>query len=79
MEERTILYLRIGEGKNLPRKDLTGKIDPYCIVKVDENIVARTATIWKDLEPFWGEEYTLFLPSSFTNISVFVYDEETIR
>lgn len=79
MEERTILYLRIGEGKNLPRKDLTGKIDPYCIVKVDENVVARTATIWKDLEPFWGEEYTLFLPSSFTNVSVFVYDEETIR
>lgn len=41
--------------------------------------IFRTATIWKDLEPFWGEEYTLFLPSSFTNVSVFVYDEETIR
>lgn len=74
----TILYLRIGEGKNLPRKDISGKSDPYCIVKVDNNAVARTATVWRDLEPFWGEEYTMFLPVGFTNLSVYVYDEDTI-
>lgn len=74
----TILYLRIGEGKNLPRKDISGKSDPYCIVKVDNDVVARTATVWRDLEPFWGEEYTMFLPAGFTNLSVYVYDEDTI-
>lgn len=72
------MYLRIGEGKNLPRKDISGKSDPYCIVKVDNEPVARTATVWRDLEPFWGEEYTMFLPVGFTNLSVFVYDEDTI-
>lgn len=41
MAKSTILYLRIGEGKNLPRKDLSGKSDPYCIVKVDNDVVAR--------------------------------------
>ncbi|XP_068678969.1 rasGAP-activating-like protein 1 isoform X1 [Montipora foliosa] len=77
MAESIILYLRIGEGKNLPRKDLSGKSDPYCIVKVDNHTVARTATIWRDLEPFWGEEYTLFVPPTFKGFSVFVYDEDT--
>lgn len=38
----------------------------------------RTATVWRDLEPFWGEEYTMFLPVGFTNLSVYVYDEDTI-
>lgn len=78
MAKSTILYLRIGEGKNLPRKDISGKSDPYCIVKVDNEVVARTATVWRDLEPFWGEEYTMFLPVGFTNLSVYVYDEDTI-
>ncbi|KAJ7387166.1 RasGAP-activating-like protein 1 [Desmophyllum pertusum] len=78
MAKSTILYLRIGEGKNLPRKDLSGKSDPYCIVKVDNEVVARTATVWRDLEPFWGEEYTMFLPVGFSNLSVYVYDEDTI-
>lgn len=78
MAKSTILYLRIGEGKNLPRKDLSGKSDPYCIVKVDNDVVARTATVWRDLEPFWGEEYAMFLPVGFTNLSVYVYDEDTI-
>ncbi|CAH3197948.1 unnamed protein product, partial [Porites evermanni] len=39
---------------------------------------SRTATVWRDLEPFWGEEYTMFLPAGFTNLSVYVYDEDTI-
>ncbi|XP_078363038.1 rasGAP-activating-like protein 1 isoform X2 [Oculina patagonica] len=78
MAKSTILYLRIGEGKNLPKKDISGKSDPYCIVKVDNEVVARTATVWRDLEPFWGEEYTMFLPVGFTNLSVYVYDEDTI-
>ena len=39
---------------------------------------SRTATVWRDLEPFWGEEYTMFLPAGFTKLSVYVYDEDTI-
>ena len=40
--------------------------------------IPRTATVWRDLEPFWGEEYAMFLPVGFTNLSVYVYDEDTI-
>jgi RAS protein activator-like 1 len=38
----------------------------------------RTATIWKNLNPFWGEEYTLHLPMGFHSLSFYVMDEDTI-
>ncbi|MGH0139175.1 UNVERIFIED_CONTAM: hypothetical protein FKN15_069027, partial [Acipenser sinensis] len=38
----------------------------------------RTATVWKNLNPFWGEEYTLHLPMGFHSLSFYVMDEDTI-
>ncbi|KAF7199872.1 rasGAP-activating-like protein 1 isoform X2 [Nothobranchius furzeri] len=78
MAKNTSLYFRIVEGRNLPAKDVSGTSDPYCIVKVDNEVVARTATVWKNLNPFWGEEYTLHLPMGFHTLSFLVMDEDTI-
>uniref|UniRef100_UPI00398F01DA rasGAP-activating-like protein 1 n=1 Tax=Pristiophorus japonicus TaxID=55135 RepID=UPI00398F01DA len=78
MAKNTSLYFRIIEGRHLPAKDVSGTSDPYCIVKVDNEVVARTATVWRDLNPFWGEEYTLHLPMGFHNLSFYVMDEDTI-
>ncbi|RVE68470.1 hypothetical protein OJAV_G00092230 [Oryzias javanicus] len=78
MAKNTSLYFRIVEGRNLPAKDVSGTSDPYCIVKVDNEVVARTATVWKNLNPFWGEEYTLHLPMGFHSLSFLVMDEDTI-
>ncbi|XP_051508617.1 rasGAP-activating-like protein 1 [Myxocyprinus asiaticus] len=78
MARNTSLYFRIVEGRNLPAKDVSGTSDPYCIVKVDNEIVVRTATIWKNLNPFWGEEYTLHLPVGFHTLTFYVMDEDTI-
>ncbi|KAJ8263247.1 hypothetical protein COCON_G00157040 [Conger conger] len=78
MAKNTSLYFRIVEGRNLPAKDVSGTSDPYCIVKVDNEVVARTATVWKNLNPFWGEEYTLHLPMGFHTLSFYVMDEDTI-
>ncbi|KAJ8285824.1 hypothetical protein GJAV_G00031320 [Gymnothorax javanicus] len=78
MAKNTSLYFRIVEGRNLPAKDVSGTSDPYCIVKVDNEVVARTATVWKNLNPFWGEEYTLHLPMGFHTLSFYVLDEDTI-
>uniref|UniRef100_A0A667ZZG4 RAS protein activator like 1 n=1 Tax=Myripristis murdjan TaxID=586833 RepID=A0A667ZZG4_9TELE len=72
MAKNTSLYFRIVEGRNLPAKDVSGTSDPYCIVKVDNEIVARTATVWKNLSPFWGEEYTLHLPMGFHSLSFYL-------
>ncbi|XP_067087361.1 rasGAP-activating-like protein 1 isoform X2 [Osmerus mordax] len=78
MAKNTSLYFRIVEGRNLSAKDVSGTSDPYCIVKVDNEVVARTATVWKNLNPFWGEEYTLHLPMGFHTLSFYVMDEDTI-
>uniref|UniRef100_W5MNI6 RAS protein activator like 1 n=1 Tax=Lepisosteus oculatus TaxID=7918 RepID=W5MNI6_LEPOC len=78
MAKNTSLYFRIVEGRNLPAKDVSGTSDPYCLVKIDNEVVARTATVWKNLNPFWGEEYTLHLPMGFHTLSFYVIDEDTI-
>ena len=37
----TRVFLKISEAKNLPAMDLNGLCDPYCIVSVDDETVAR--------------------------------------
>ncbi|KYO31782.1 rasGAP-activating-like protein 1 isoform X1 [Alligator mississippiensis] len=78
MARNTALHFRVVEGRHLPAKDVSGSSDPYCIVKVDNEVVARTATVWKNLNPFWGEEYTLHLPLGFHGLTFYVLDEDTI-
>ncbi|XP_063207344.1 rasGAP-activating-like protein 1 [Chroicocephalus ridibundus] len=78
MAKTSSLHCRVVEGKDLPAKDVSGSSDPYCVVKVDNEVVARTATVWKSLNPFWGEEYTLRLPRGFRNLAIYVLDEDTI-
>ncbi|NWR54739.1 RASL1 protein, partial [Bucorvus abyssinicus] len=56
----------------------SGSSDPYCVIKVDNEVVARTATVWKSLNPFWGEEYNLRLTHGFHSLAVYVLDEDTI-
>ncbi|OXB76460.1 UNVERIFIED_CONTAM: hypothetical protein H355_014175 [Colinus virginianus] len=78
MAKSTSLHCWLVEGKELPAKDVSGSSDPYCVVKVDNEVVARTATVWRSLNPFWGEEFTLRLPSSFHSLTIYVLDEDTI-
>ncbi|KPP61591.1 rasGAP-activating-like protein 1-like [Scleropages formosus] len=58
---------------------LTARRSLYCL---DEALTAvsscRTATVWKNLNPFWGEEFTLHLPMGFHTLSFYVMDEDTI-
>uniref|UniRef100_K7DDX7 RAS p21 protein activator 4 n=1 Tax=Pan troglodytes TaxID=9598 RepID=K7DDX7_PANTR len=78
MAKRSSLYIRIVEGKNLPAKDITGSSDPYRIVKVDNEPIIRTATVWKTLCPFWGEEYQVHLPPTFHAVAFYVMDEDAL-
>ncbi|XP_042777808.1 ras GTPase-activating protein 4B isoform X7 [Panthera leo] len=56
----------------------TGSSDPYCIVKVDNEPIIRTATVWKTLCPFWGEEYQVHLPPAFHAVAFYVMDEDAL-
>ncbi|XP_058387447.1 rasGAP-activating-like protein 1 [Diceros bicornis minor] len=78
MAKSSSLNVRVVEGRALPAKDVSGSSDPYCIVKVDDEVVARTATVWRSLSPFWGEEYTVHLPLDFHQLAFYVLDEDTV-
>lgn len=39
----------------------------------------RTATVWKTLCPFWGEEYQVYLSPSFHAVAFYVMDEDALR
>nr|XP_036854514.1 ras GTPase-activating protein 4B isoform X13 [Manis javanica] len=39
----------------------------------------RTATVWKTLCPFWGEEYQVHLPPTFHTVAFYVMDEDALR
>uniref|UniRef100_A0A8C0DU85 RAS protein activator like 1 n=1 Tax=Balaenoptera musculus TaxID=9771 RepID=A0A8C0DU85_BALMU len=78
MAKSSSLNVRVVEGRALPAQDVSGSSDPYCIVKVDDEVVARTATIWRSLSPFWGEEYTVHLPLDFHQLAFYVLDEDTV-
>ncbi|PVD32951.1 hypothetical protein C0Q70_08398 [Pomacea canaliculata] len=78
ISRQTTLYLRVSEAKNLLAKDFNGKSDPYCVIKVDNVVIARTATVYKTLNPLWGEEFVLHMPSGFQNLSLYVYDADKV-
>lgn len=70
----TSLYVKISEGKKLPSREVSSHRNPFCVLKVDNEIVARTATVYRTLEPFWGEDYTLHVPNEFQAVSIHVFD-----
>ena len=41
-------------------------------------LLHRTATVYKTDEPFWGEEYTLHIPTEFQTMSVYIYNVDQI-
>ncbi|XP_012660710.1 rasGAP-activating-like protein 1 isoform X2 [Otolemur garnettii] len=78
MAKSSSLHVRVVEGRALPARDVSGSSDPYCLMKVDDEVVARTATVWRSLSPFWGEEYTVHLPLDFHHLAFYVLDEDTV-
>eukprot|EP01147_Barroeca_monosierra_P010608 gene10608-2730_t len=58
--------LRVSEAKNLGSRDQNDPLDPFCIVHVDDEEVARTSTQWRTLNPFFGETFHIALPHNFS-------------
>uniref|UniRef100_A0A1X7U651 Ras GTPase-activating protein n=2 Tax=Amphimedon queenslandica TaxID=400682 RepID=A0A1X7U651_AMPQE len=70
----TSIYAKISEAKNLA----SGLRDVYCYIKVDNEAIARTASVFNSSEPFWGEEYRLHVPLEYQYVSVYLYDHDTL-
>lgn len=49
------VWISVCEARELPRMDVGGKSDGYVIVQAGHHHY-RTRTIWKNLNPFWGDD-----------------------
>ena len=59
----------------LPSCPVARRPAPITVSKIDD-VYFRTATVYRTLEPFWGEEYTLHVPNEFQAVSVHVFDHD---
>uniref|UniRef100_A0A8C1PG21 RAS p21 protein activator 4 n=1 Tax=Cyprinus carpio TaxID=7962 RepID=A0A8C1PG21_CYPCA len=80
--EAQVLSITVVNEKLLPGF-VTGDFEllPHCVQSnhfLFFNLSLRTATIWKTLSPFWGEEYTVHLPPYFRTVSFYVLDEDSL-
>ncbi|EGD78676.1 AGC/PKC/ETA protein kinase [Salpingoeca rosetta] len=56
-----VMKLRVERAENLKLPDVSGNrlrsVNPYCIINIDEDVVARTQAVPKTLNPVWEEEF----------------------
>jgi len=67
-------------GRNLPSKDLNGLSDPYCILKIKEQVY-KTNIIRYTLNPTWNEMFVfdlLGLDLTYTDIKIKLKDYDRI-
>jgi len=80
--------LRIIEARGLRKTDLTGKCDPYCLIKFKKGLFQSmmhpegklmTRVVERNLNPIWNEEFVLHPHKpEFDIISIVVYDKDRI-
>lgn len=66
--------IKICEASGLKACDMNGLSDPYVTLIMDEKQIARTRTIYEDLDPVWNETFEMTL-SSDRNLILTVWDE----
>lgn len=64
LDDDAAISVRVVEARDLTPMDITGKADPYCILKFDKQ-TQKTNYIKQELNPVWNE--------------VFAFDVETGR
>ncbi|GAV84876.1 C2 domain-containing protein/GRAM domain-containing protein [Cephalotus follicularis] len=69
------LIVKVLEARNLPAMDLNGFSDPYVKLQLGK-IKFRTKVVKKNLNPSWGEEFTLRVDDLGEEIVICVLDED---
>jgi Ca2+-dependent lipid-binding protein len=65
----TVLILFL-QGHDLPAKDSCGTSDPYVKFFLKGKQVHKSKTIFKDLNPFWDEKFTLNIEDPFIPLEI---------
>ncbi|CAI8613124.1 unnamed protein product [Vicia faba] len=79
VEPMEYLFARVVKARDLPRKDLTGSLDPYVIVKVG-NFQGTTTHFEKNQSPEWNQVFAFAKDNQqATSLEVIVKDKDTIH
>lgn len=70
------MIFKVHEAKNLLSSDGSANVDPFCLLVVDDEVVARTVTKWKDANPYFGEEFHLNVSNDFQHMAIVVCNSE---
>ncbi|XP_017713111.1 PREDICTED: ras GTPase-activating protein 4B isoform X3 [Rhinopithecus bieti] len=66
------------QGHQTPSPFLPASRLPAFLKGLQTTDSKRTATVWKTLCPFWGEEYQVHLPPTFHAVAFYVMDEDAL-
>ncbi|CAI2300999.1 unnamed protein product [Caenorhabditis sp. 36 PRJEB53466] len=69
-----LLEVRLNNGEDLPVKDASGSSDPYVKFRYKENVVYKSGTIFKNLNPSWDEEFQMIVDDVTCPVRLEVFD-----
>eukprot|EP00049_Salpingoeca_infusionum_P016356 m.333656 g.333656 ORF g.333656 m.333656 type:complete len:778 (+) comp16064_c1_seq6:195-2528(+) len=72
----TRVELRISEIKQLHQVLSAGSANPFCVVRVDGEELARTSTQWGSLNPFFAESFLLGMANNFNTLSIHCHNQD---
>ena len=72
-----IFHVKVIEATDIPKMDLFGKADPYCILKFNDKQKYRTKTIENTYKPVWNEEFHFEINNIMTDyLAILMKDED---
>ncbi|CDS04773.1 hypothetical protein LRAMOSA07303 [Lichtheimia ramosa] len=78
-DQVNFLYtIRIVRAENLLALDNNGFSDPYVVLEINKEEIARTRTVYKSLTPRWDQTFDICLNEREADVLAIVYDEDVI-
>ena len=64
------LHVHLKQGYDLAARDACGTSDPYVKFMVKGKLMHKSKTIYKDLNPFWDEQFVLAIEDPFLPLDI---------
>lgn len=75
LDEDAIVSIRVVEARDLTPMDITGKADPYCVLRFG-NQQQKSNYVKQDLNPVWNEVFTFDVETGKEVLEIIVYDRD---
>eukprot|EP01006_Ploeotia_vitrea_P057112 TRINITY_DN68152_c2_g1_i2.p1 TRINITY_DN68152_c2_g1~~TRINITY_DN68152_c2_g1_i2.p1 ORF type:complete len:1110 (+),score=516.17 TRINITY_DN68152_c2_g1_i2:340-3330(+) len=76
--DESVVYVNLIEARNLRAADRSGTADPYACIQMGETNKVFTTTLYKSLDPRWGEEVSFKIENAHDYVEIRVWDEEIV-